>query len=257
MRFAYSPDTGCLSVYATPEEFHLTADVFTKNPASGEKEFRVIVKHFKNKDRTKNEAAIMQFLEEYNKKLIIPLMGDLYPDEKIKDIVVLSTMSKLGFSWTSLTDIDNFNSSQNFFDMVLSYAVKAITSSDTDKKSGEGRELMELLSEDDFAKLTLAKVILSSINHPTVWKKKHQTDRAKDQLEVQMAGIDKKLQRLEKKDGFLSAQAVEFYQNDQFPEDDIALWLQLIQQASTIRLALEKYGLVEELVGKWRDSFTE
>lgn len=250
MRFAYSPETGVFSVYATPEEFALAHSSDDENP----EKYRVIVKQMRNKDGSNNEVAIYDFIHEYV-NFVKKIFGDLYPDEKIKDVVVLSTMPKLGYTWTSLLDLENFDSSQNFLELMTSYAFKTIADTGVNKKSGVGKELMEMLSETDFAKLTLAKMILCSIQHPTVWNKKQKSDKQKEQLEANLKTVETKIKKYEKKYGFDSAEMQKYYGDDKYPEKDMQDWLKLYTDASIIRLSLEKYELVENLVTQWRDSF--
>jgi len=254
MRFSYSPETGQLSVYATSDEFHLTADVFSNDPKTGDKEYRVIVKQLRNKDGSNSEVAIYEFIKDYI-NFIKRIFGDLCPDEKIKDIVTFSTIPKLGYTFTSLLDLENFDSSQNFLEMILSYAFKVITDESFDKKQGTGKDLMSLLSERDFAKVALAKVILSSVNHPAIWGKIQKPDRQKDQLNKNLKTLDAKLAKFEKKYGFSTADMNIYYGDDKYPENDMEEWMKISKDASIIRLSLQNYDLVEELVTKWQQSF--
>jgi hypothetical protein len=251
MRFAYCPETGQLTIYATTEEFQLAS---FHDGKGGEQEFRVVLKELKNRDGSVDPSAIYKFLNQYV-KFVKDIFGDLYPDEKIKDILVLSTMPKLGFTWTSLLDIDKFGSSLNFMDMITSYAFSAIEDTNLDKKTQTGKSLIELLSERDFAKLTLAKVLLSSINHPTVWKQKQRPDKQKEDFLKRMDSLKNKLSRFERKYGFESKEMHKYYKDDQFPESDMEEWLKVYTEYQMMQLSIEKFSLVENITDNWMKSF--
>lgn len=254
MRFAYTPETGQFAIYASPEEFQLAS---FHDGQGGDQEFRVVLKNLKERDgQTADEGAIYHFINEYV-AFVKKIFGDLYPNEKIKDIVVLSTMPKLGFTWTSLQDLDKFGSSNNFLEMVLSYALLTIQETDLDKKTQTGRELVELLSERDFAKLTLAKVILASVSHPTVWKTKQKPDKQKDDFIKRMNSLKTKIARFERKYGFSSEDMQKYYGDDQYPEKDMEAWLKLYQEYKLMETSLDKFDLVEKIVDQWVASFEQ
>lgn len=248
MRFSYSPETGQFAIYATPEEFQLAS--FHDGQGGGQ-EFRVVLKDLKERDsQTPDEGAIYHFINEYV-AFVKNILGDLYPTERIKDILVLSTMPKLGFTWTSLLDLDKFGSSSNFMEMLLTYALTTIQETDLDKKTQTGRDLVDLLSERDFAKMTLAKLILTSVNHPTVWKQKQKADKQKEDFIKRMNALKVKIARFERKFGFSSNDMKKYYGDDQYPEKDMEAWLNLYNEYKLMEMSLDKFDVVEKIVDEW------
>jgi hypothetical protein len=198
MRFNYSPETGEFAIYADSDEFQLA----TRKNENDEHEFRVVLKDLKHKDGSNNDEAIYKFIDEYV-NFINRILNDLHPNEKLKDIVIFSTMPKFGYTWSSLIN-HVFDDSYHFFEMLLTYGIHMI------RNESNGKELVEILSENDYAKLTLAKMLLCSVELPGIWKVKKKPEEPKTKIQAKLINLKSKLEKFEKKYKFSSEQMLKY-----------------------------------------------
>jgi hypothetical protein len=253
MRYAYSPLTGEFAVYATAEEFQLASRPKVDDEPQ---EYRVILKNLKSKDGNNDPEEITTFIDEFV-DFIKTIFGELHPDEKIKDVIVMSTMARVGFMWTSLLGDNTYESSYNFFDMLLSYGLNVMMEAGQSKNSEKSKDITEMMSERDFSKLTLAKILLSTLELPQIWKVKKKPDKYKEKMAALADKLKVKITKFEAKYKFSSEDMLKYYGDDTYPEKDMQTWLDATKEVKLIESSLQKYDLVEELVDSWNQAFKE
>lgn len=241
MRFDYSPQTGQFSVYASQDEFQL---------AASQDSYRVIVKNLKNKNGDIEPELIAKFIAEYS-EFVKKILQSIYPEEKIKDIVVMSTMPKFGFLWTSLLDIKKCGNSFNFFETIMNYITNVMK--DSGSKNGI-KDLEEIIEEKDLNKLEILNILSKSIDGPSIWKNRKKQDNDKLKNITNIKNINIKIEELEKKYQFSSEEMYKFYQNykgDESLESGMLEWIDLFEERKFLLSVKEKHRLLDELVDKW------
>lgn len=241
MRFDYSPQIGQLSVYASQDEFQL---------AASQDSYRVIVKTLRNKNGDIEPELIAKFIEEYS-EFVKKILQSIYPEEKIKDIVVMSTMPKFGFLWTSLLDIKKCGNSFNFFEMMMNYITNIIKDSGSKNRT---KELEEILEQKDLSKLEILNILSKSIDGPSIWKNRKKQDNNKLKNITDIKNINIKIQDLEKKYQFSSEEMYKFYQEykgDESLEPGMLEWIDLFEERRFLLSIKEKHRLLDELLDKW------
>lgn len=251
MRFHYSPETGEFAIFANEDEFDIKSAKL-----NDDKEYKVISRQLKLKNGEPDENAICKFIKLYS-KFINDILKDLNPEHEIKDILILSIMPKLGYSWRSLSNITQGKASTNFLDLILTYGLWKIIEADNKENSQFTKQLMEILSERDFAKLTLAKILLNTITHPNVWKHKQKPDKTLAFAETRIKSLKVKLAKFEKKYGFASEDMEKYYKDDKYPEKEMTNWLEIYKEYEIYKLTVEKYNLVEKLTDEFANSSIE
>ena len=239
MRFHYSPQTGQLTVYATSDEFQL---------AAGEKEYRVVVKDLKNKDGTIDENLIFHFIEEFS-NFTKKIFQDIYPQEKIQDIVVMSTKPKFGFTWTSLLNYKKQGSSLNFISMIIDYLLNAIKDSSVKKSNKEAKELDEIFSKKDLNKLEILNIMINSMTCPSIWKMSRKKEDA-----TRLNQLNIKITKIEKKYGYSSEEMYKYYseyKSDESLETPMQEWLKLYEERRDLLILEEKNKLINDFLEKW------
>jgi hypothetical protein len=238
MRFNYNPESGILSFYVKKEEFALAACQDPKH----ENEYRVFERDF-------SKVSIHSFVEEFS-DFTQHIFNSIFPDEKLKDIIAISTCSG-GYTWTSLLKLEYQDQAQNFMNNLISYALHTMQQQSQKTKS----EFLKDLSPEESAKLNLIIGLVNSLSYPQPWKRKKTKNIDPDvELSNKINLLTKKIKVLENKYKFSTGEMLKYYNDDILPDEEFTKWMKYSEELKAYEEFKSKKSVLKQIVDLWMNT---
>ena len=228
MRFRYSPETGQLNIFVKKDEFDL---------AVSENEYRVFTRDF-------TKVNISVFVEEFS-NFVKEIFQSLYAEEKLKDIVAVSTVNG-AYTWISLLKLEDTGSANDFLENLLSYGLNVLDKESLKKK----KDFLYEMTVEDRAKLSLILGLLHNLSYPAPWKKRTKDNKLQKNIN-RLKLLKRQLGALESKYGFSSEEMVKYYADDTIPDEDIVAWLILYNEYQELQHFSDKQDVLKQIIDIW------
>jgi hypothetical protein len=229
MRFNYDPHLEELSAYVHKEDFEFAANKDTD-------EYRIFSRNFK-------KSSIINFIQEFT-KFICHIFECLYPEEKIKDIIVISKFNK-GFSWTSLLNLNFNDNTLGFFQNLMNYGMHTL------KEFNKDKNFVEKLPKEEIAKLSLINHLVVTLNCQEPWQRKRKNQE--NQIEVKIKNLKKSIKSYEVKFGFSSDEMLKYYADDEMPEEEMNNWKNAFFELKNYENMLKKQDTLNKIIEMWME----
>ena len=231
MRFSYVPSTGTVTIYVKKEEFDL---------AVNETEFRVFSRVF-------TSDGLQQFIEGYT-DFIKQICNFLVPDEKIQDIVTMSTYKSSSYVWRSLLNLNYSDESASFLENLLAYGLSTIDQEEQNRVPN--KSITEFISRRDANKLSLIMTLLNQLpSLPQPYQKRRRKSPKTAQKRIDFLTF--KLKMFEEKYGFNSETMLQYYQNDKIMDENMGEWINTFNELKFINSVKNREMVAEEVMELW------
>jgi hypothetical protein len=230
MRFNYNPNTEELSAYVNKNDFDFAAN-------KDSEEYRIFSRDFK-------KTSLINFIQEFS-KFVCHIFSCIYPEEKIKDIIVVSKFGK-GFSWTSLLNLNFNDNTLGFFENLINYGMHAL------KEHNKDKNFMEKMPKEEVAKLSLINHLVATLNCPEPWQRKRKTQE--NQINIKIKDLKKSIKSYENKFGFSSEEMLKYYADDEMPEEEMIHWKNAFFELKNYENILKKQDSLEKIIQIWMES---
>ena len=231
MRLNYNSNNREFAIYVDKDEFNLAMD---------NKEFKVF-------SRAMDEENFYKLVKEFADFFKDSLM-QVFPNKKIHDIIAFCSSSDGMHNWIGINNPTESESHYNLLEAALSYAVFILENYCQNTKNNG---LLETLSAEDGAKLSLILSLISLINVPNPFvqsKKKHS-------IASKLKKINGKLQLFEERFGFTSETMWKYYQDDNLPDEEMEDWIALYEEKRFLINVKDKERFIKEMIDKWIKEF--
>jgi hypothetical protein len=238
MRFNYNPATGVLSLYVKKSEFEFAGSMDPKH----QDEYRVFSRDF-------SKVAVQSFVEDFS-NFTQEIFNSIYPEEKLRDIIALSTCSD-GYTWTSLLKLEYQDEAQSFLNNLMSYALHVMQQQSRNKDGS----FIDNLAKEEAAKLNLIIGLMNYLNYQQPWKRKKSKEPSFEaELKSKMKSLSKKIKALEAKYQFSTEEMLKYYKDDDLPDREISNWIKYNEELNSYERFQSKQKVLKTIVDMWMDA---
>jgi hypothetical protein len=223
-------------MYVKKSEFEFAGSMDPKH----QDEYRVFSRDF-------SKIAVQSFVEDFS-NFTQEIFNSIYPEEKLRDIVALSTCNE-GYTWTSLLKLEYQDEAQSFLNNLMSYALHVMQQQSKDKNN-----FIKNLTKEEAAKLNLVIGLISHMNYQQPWKRKKNKIDTEIEVRNKMKSLSKKIKTLESKYQFTTEEMLKYYRDDVIPDKEISNWIKYNEELKGYQNFQNKQKILQQILEIWMNA---